>query len=61
MKHKVIMLDGLPNECPSCEGTDLCIDNCEGMECMECGVWFDCAEDGTVLFMRANRPFDIDG
>lgn len=61
MKRKVkIGEDNLPAECPKCEGTDLCIDNVEGLECMECGCWFDTEEDGGVIWARASRPADLD-
>lgn len=52
--------DGLAEACPKCDSTDLCIDNVEGLECMECGCWFDTEEDGTVIWARASRPADID-
>jgi hypothetical protein len=52
--------DHLPEECPKCEGTDLSIDNVEGLECLECGCWFDTEENGQVIWARASRPADID-
>jgi hypothetical protein len=59
MKHRVKMADNLPTECPRCESDDLCIDNCEGMECMKCGCWFDTEPDGSLLWARDARPFDL--
>ena len=60
MKRKVKMADDLPAECPRCESDDLCIDNVEGMECMNCCVWFDTEPDGTVIWVRNNRPAELD-
>jgi len=54
------MADDLPAECPRCESDDLCIDNVEGMECMNCCVWFDTEPDGTVIWVRNNRPAELD-
>lgn len=51
--------DKLPEECPKCDGTDLCIDNVEGLECLECGCWFDAESDGTVIWARSSRPAEI--
>jgi len=59
MKRKVKMGRGkvkIPLECPKCGNEDLCIDNCEGMECMSCGCWFDCEPDGAVIWARSARP-----
>jgi len=59
MKYQVKMGRGkvkIPEECPKCGSEDLCIDNCEGMECMECGCWFDCDPCGTVIWARSARP-----
>lgn len=50
--------DKLPSECPKCNGTDLCIDNVEGLECLECGCWFDAEPDGTVIWARSSRPVE---
>lgn len=60
MERKVKMADDLPCNCPRCDADDLCIDNDEGMECMECGCWFDTEPDGTVIWARNNRPADLD-
>lgn len=61
MKYRLRMENELPAECPNCEceTEQLCIDNDEGMECLDCGCWFDAAPDGTVLFARASRPSDL--
>jgi len=60
MKLKVqIGEDKLPSECPKCDGTDLCIDNVEGLECLECGCWFDTEPSGIVIWARAARPAEI--
>jgi transcription initiation factor TFIIIB Brf1 subunit/transcription initiation factor TFIIB len=50
----------IPNECPNCGGDDLCIDNVEGIICEECGVWFDAQEDGTIEWVRASRPQELE-
>jgi len=62
MKRKVkIGDDKLPAECPKCGGTEeLCIDNVEGLECLDCGCWFDAMPDGQIIWARASRPADID-
>lgn len=63
MKRKVKISKGkipIPKECPKCLSKDLCIDNCEGMECMDCGCWFDCDPDGTVIWARLVRPLELD-
>jgi hypothetical protein len=60
VSRKVRMADDLPAECPKCESDDLCIDNVEGMECMKCGCWFDTEPDGQLVWIRANRPADLD-
>jgi hypothetical protein len=52
--------DGIPAECPRCQGEDLCIGNVEGMECMDCGCWFDAMPDGIVMWARNSRPVDLD-
>lgn len=60
MKRKLkIGDDQLPAECPNCDSTDLCIDNVEGLECMECGCWFDAESDGTLIWARGSRPAEI--
>jgi len=60
MKSTVRMEDDLPAECPNCDETDeLCIDNVEGMECLECGCWFDAEPDGTIIWARRSRPVDL--
>ncbi len=59
MKTKVEMSDGTAAECPRCGSDDLTIDNVEGLECMECGCWFDTEPDGTVMWARADRPPDL--
>ncbi len=60
MKTKVpIGEDNLPSECPKCEGEELCIDNVEGLECMNCGCWFDALPSGQILWARNSRPADI--
>lgn len=56
MKSKVRMEDDLPAECPKCESTDLCICNDNGMECIECGCWFDTEPDGAVVWAYGSHP-----
>jgi len=58
-KQVTIGDDKLASECPQCEGTDLAIDNVEGLECLECGCWFDTEEDGLVIWARASRPIEL--
>ena len=48
--------DGLPNECPKCSSSDLIIDNVDGMECADCGCWFDVDDDGNVIWAYDNKP-----
>jgi hypothetical protein len=63
MKRKVKISRGkipIPKECPKCASKDLCIDNVEGMECMDCGCWFDTDSDGTVIWARLIRPVELD-
>jgi hypothetical protein len=61
MKTKVRMENELPAECPRCEAEteQLCIDNDEGMECLDCGCWFDAEPNGTIVFARHSRPVDL--
>lgn len=60
MKKKVkIGDDGLAAECPMCDGTDLCIDNVEGLECLSCGCWFDAMDTGLVIWARTSRPAEL--
>lgn len=60
MKEKIaIDGEGLPDECPKCESDDLYICNDNGMECMECGYWFDADLDGVVIWAYASHPLDI--
>jgi|GEM_PF-3167748 len=61
MKSTVpIGADKLPSECPKCSSEDLCIDNVEGLECMQCGCWFDSDPDGAIVWARASRPIELD-
>jgi len=59
MKAKVPVDEhGIPDECPRCGSDDLCIDNIHGMECMNCGCWFDCDSVGAVQMAFDSRPMD---
>ena len=60
MKNPV-KVDGeqIPTECPRCESDNLCICNDEGMECMECGCWFETEPDGSIIWAYASHPVSL--
>lgn len=53
---KINEVGGFPMNCPNCNYTRFTIDNAYGLIYEKCGCWFDCDDEGELLYAYENRP-----
>ncbi|MFW6046337.1 MAG: hypothetical protein ACOCP4_00840 [Candidatus Woesearchaeota archaeon] len=58
-KIKINEIDGFPLNCPNCNHTRFTIDNSDGLICQNCGCWYDCDDEGELLYAYEKKPASL--